>query len=232
MSFMNWIVDRLNDVSNFFYQLYLDCFYVGWPLEVIGYWFYYLSDTFSRLAWNFYDFSSWVTDVQVRVSEILDTWDIWTSFQWWFEAAENAWNWVSSAAWNIWYEVEDWWGTTQYTVQGWIDEARWYAYDLVAGVNTWLAELQSAWDDFKGRIPTIDQVIYWWSNWTGNVSSVINTWWTATMVEVQDLINSAFIIRSDFWAGWQDWRDKVTEFFTDPEDWLYKSADRIIERFW
>lgn len=27
-------------------------------------------------------------------------------------------------------------------------------------------------------------------------------------------------------------RDSITEFFTDPDDWLYKAVDRIIERYW
>ena len=81
-------------------------------------------------------------------------------------------------------------------------------------------------------IPDITEIQAWFTDWTGNVTSVINTWWTSTMWEVQELINSAFIVRESLWSGWQDLRDKVTEFFTDPEDWLYKSVDRIIERFW
>lgn len=232
MTFMTWIVNGLNSISDLFYELYIDCYYVGWPLEILADWFYYLSDWFSDLAWSFYDFSGWVSSVQAKVSEILSSGDIWTYFLWWFEAAENAWNWIWNATSHIWFEIEDWWWNTSITVQGWIDEVRSYADNLVTGVNTWLASLQSAWDAFYYKIPTIDEVITWWTNWPGHLLSVINSWWTSTMGEVQDLINSAFVIRQDFWQGWQDWRDKVTEFFTDPEDWLYKSVDRIVERFW
>ena len=67
---------------------------------------------------------------------------------------------------------------------------------------------------------------------TGNILLVVNNWWRDRLLDVQGLINSAFVTRDSLWSGWQDLRDKVTEFFSDPEEWLYKAADRIIERFW
>jgi len=106
------------------------------------------------------------------------------------------------------------------TVIGWIVEAKGYAASLVAGVSGWLTNLQAAWDEFKGLIPTIDEVISWWGNWAGSVLATIDTWWDSTVLEVQGFIDSAFTEREPFWAGWQDWRDKVIEFFTDPLEWL------------
>ena len=232
MDFMYWIVARLNDISGFFYDLYLDCYYVGWPLDVLGIWFYYLSDYFSSLAWDFYDFSSWVNDVAAKVTEILNWSTIWsyilsyvpnlTEISDWFY---YWWDYVTQV-------VDNWWTSTSTTVLAWIDEAVSGVLTLVDQVNAWLASLQTTVNDIAGRLPSIDGVLAWWSNWTGNVLLIINTWWSSTMGEVQGLIDSAFIVRESFWAGWQDWRDQVTEFFTDPEDWLYKSLDRIIERFW
>ena len=232
MFFMTGIVNWFNWIGDLFYQLYLECDYYGWPLNLLDNWFYTISEFVYELAWEFYYFSFWVSDVQAKISDVLSIGEIWSYFSYWFEAAEDAWYWVENAFWNVWDVVDSWWSSTQYTVLAWVDEAKSYAAALVAGLNTWLASLQSSVDDLIDSLPTIDAVITWWSNWTGNVTSVINTWWTSTLGEVQGLINSAFIIRSDFWAGWQDWRDQVTEFFTDPEDWLYKAADRIIERFW
>ncbi|GAI36189.1 unnamed protein product, partial [marine sediment metagenome] len=81
-------------------------------------------------------------------------------------------------------------------------------------------------------IPDLEDVTSWFTNWWGNTLSNIIAWGALTGTQIGSLVDSAFTLRDDFWAGWQDWRDKVTEFFTDPEDWLYKAADRIIERFW
>lgn len=232
MWFMTWIMQRLGEISGFFYELYLDCYYAGWPLELLDTWFYAISRYFADLSWDFYDFNLWLDYAAGKITEILSYSDIWSYFGYWFDRAEWAWSWVTDAFWNVWNIVDDWWSSASWTVLAWIDEAVSGVRTLVDQANIWLANLQASWDDFKGRIPTIDQVIYWWSNWTGELLSVVNSWWTGTLLEVSALIDSAFIIRGDFWQGWQDWRDKVTEFFTDPEDWLYKSLDRIIERFW
>jgi len=229
---MTWIVNRLNYIGDFFYELYLDCYYAGWPLEVLDSWFYAICELFYNLAWDFHDFNLWLDYAAGKITEILSYSDMWSYFGYWFDRAEWAWSWVTDSFWNVWNIVDDWWSSTRYDVLAWIEDAVSGVRTLIDQANIWLASLQSAWDDFKGRIPTIDQLIYWWGNWSGNVLTTIDTWWTGTLLEVQGLIDSAFIIRSDFWSGWQDWRDKVTEFFTDPEDWLYKSLDRIIERFW
>jgi len=232
MWFMNSIISRLNEISGFFYSIYLEV--LGWipPFWYAAGFFYSLHSTFVGLSWAFYSFNQWVSDVAAKVAGILSYTNIYSYFQSYFTAALNAWNWVINAFNNIWSIVDNWWSSAQYIVLAWIDDAKSYAASLVAGVNSWLVTLQGAWDSFKGRIPTIDELIYWWSNWTGYVLSAIDTWWTGTVLEVQNLLDSAFLEREPFWAGWQDWRDKVTEFFSDPEDWLYKAADRIIERFW
>jgi len=52
------------------------------------------------------------------------------------------------------------------------------------------------------------------------VLSFVNTWWSGAVLQVQGLINTAFLERDSWWAGWQDWRDQVAEFFTNPLEFL------------
>ncbi len=231
-AFMSNIVNAFNFAASLFYLLYVETFAWVWPFNLLATWFYNLNIAFNRLAWNFYDFSLWVYDVTDKVRDKLDFGDIWSYLDYWLNRAAWSWEWILGAWDNIGDIVDAWWTNTRLEVQAWIDDAKRYADALLANVNNLLTTLESAWDDFKGRIPTIDEVIAWWRNWPGYLLAIVNNWWTGALTEVQSLINSAFTEREPFWAGWQEWREKVTEFFTDPEDWLYKAMDRIIERFW
>lgn len=221
MQFMYWIIERLNDVSGFFYSLYLDVSGWGplfWLAAVI---FYQLHIVFAELAWRFMDFSAWVSDVAGKVSQILSPDAIYSYFRYWFDAAINAWDWVVNAFQTIWQTVDIWWSSTWLTVQGYIDAAISGAQALVGQLESWLAVLQSAWDGFKGMIPTIDEVISWWGNWTGNVLAFVNTWWEGTIKSVQDLITTALKEAEPLWSGWQEIREQVFEFFANPVQWLW-----------
>ena len=298
MGFLADIIERLNDVSGFFYDAYLTVYDWYYPFSLLDEPLYYLSYAFSDLAWAFYYFSQWANDVADRVSEILSTGDIWSYFRWWFDRAEWAWDWVFDAAWYIWLEIEDWWYTTRWTVLDWISDVETWTQSqlnslqstltalitdlelwtttqlnnlqatfnaLITDVELWtttqLNNLQATFTTLIGNveawtitqinnvksailaiigdletwtlteISTIQSILTTLIDWAA-LTTWITTWWGERLLDVQGLIDSAFSIRTDFWAGWQDWRDKVTEFFTDPEDWLYKSLDRIIERFW
>lgn len=229
---MDWIIERLNSVSAFFYDIYLEVYDWVWPFRKAAWFFYELHWLFWRLGEDCIRFNSWLSWADIRLEGILSLWEIYWFLEPYFTQGVSAWTWVTNAFMNVWNIIDDWWSSARYQVIGWIDEAVSGVRTLVDQTNTWLANLQSTVDNLAFDFPNVSEILAWFSNWTGNVLSIVNTWWTSTLTEVSALIDSAFIIRSDFWAGWQDWRDKVTEFFSDPEDWLYKAADRIIERFW
>ena len=199
MGFMSLIIEALNSVSSWFYGLYLDCYYAGWPLSAIASWFYSLCTVFNNLAWQFYYFSVWVSDVASKVQNILTSEGVLGLLKWWFPWLEKAGEWLPSLR-------NDWNNFWTITWPQW---------------TTKLDTVKANWDYFWSiTFPTL--VSFTW----------LTTWWSSRLTDIQNLINSAFLIRQSFWEGWQDWRGKVTEFFTDPEEWLYKAADRIIERFW
>ena len=222
MGFMSSIINVLNSVSGWFYQIYLDIYGWVYPFWLVAGFFYQLCLLFNKMAWAFYDFSSWVSDVQGKVAKILSQADILSLLRTWLSYAENAWSWVVNAWQNVTAIINTWWSSTSQVVRVWVNEAKQYAASLAMTANTWLASLQSAWDNFKGKIPAIDQVISWWGNWSGNVLTFVNTWWNTRLLDIQELINSAFIARQSFWEGWQDWRGKVTEFFTDPVEFIWQ----------
>jgi len=230
--FMGWIIEKLNSVSGWFYGVYLIVIDWPWPFWYAAEAFYWLSTYFNGLAWNFYDFSIWVDDIANKIVTILSFANIYDYFKDFFDAAINAWAWVVDSFWNVWDVVDIWWTSTSTTVLDWIDATKDWARLWIDYLQDQIVALTAQINDLVSLIPDMTEILAWFSNWTGNVVSAIDSWWTGALSQVQSLINSAFIEREPFWAGWQDWRDKVTEFFTDPEDWLYKAADRIIDRFW
>lgn len=208
------------------------CYAQYGPIVWLGELFRLLSDWTSAIAGELYTLASWYDYVTGRVAELL-TWDnILSYLGTYLDAAINAWNWVSNAWNNVWGIADSWWSSTQYTVKAWIAAAT-QGFDALkaAWSNFW----NVTWPVWTGKL---DYLTAAWNNfWSVTFPTLVSfswltTWWTARVKDVQGLIDSAFIVREGFWTGWQDWRDKVTEFFTDPEEWLYKSLDRIIERFW
>ena len=232
MWFMTWIINRLNDISGFFYDLYLDCYTIGWPVEPIGIWFYYLSDWFSKLAWNFGDFSTWVSDVAAKVANILNWTTVWSNIISIVPNLEAIRDWFYS--WWVWVDqrVTDWWSSTSTTVIGWIDAAKDWAKLWIDWLDERINSFLVVWSDF---------VNITWPQFTTQLSSLLAAWSTFITItlptlpnwlDIDKLINDTLKRWFPFYDGLSRLWDSIAEFFTDPEEWLYKSLDRIIERFW
>ena len=83
--------------------------------------------------------------------------------------------------------------------------------------------LEYNWPEFTANFTNLKAA--WDTFWTVTFPTLVSwawltTWWNSRLEDIQGLINSAFTIREGLWTGWQDWRDKVVEFFTDPLEWL------------
>lgn len=229
MWFIDYIVEQLVDARDWLLDAYSEV--SGWifPFSYLSYPLWGLYQVFYYLVFYFGYFNDWLDWASGRLNEILSTWDIQSYFQWWLDAAANAWDWVYNAWDNIWQEVDTWWSTTKLTVQGWLDWLEIELKGLISQVDLGLTSLRHSWDNFVSKIPTIDEIIEWFKNWGGNVWSEITNWWSSTVNDVQGLIDSAFVSRESFWSGWQDVRDNVIEFFSNPLDWL---ASHIEDWFW
>ena len=232
MTIMAKIVEGLNWVANFFYSQYLNCYTSVWPLTLLADNLYGISTWFYSVAWDFSAFFSWLLTRCEEVSQTLTWGNIYWYFKSYFDAALNAWSWVSNAWSNVWNIIDQWWSGAITEVQG-----------LIAAATQGFDSLVAAWSNFW---------TYTWPQWTTKLSllaadwgnfvthklptlfdlSYAEVWWRSKLTDISGIITTSLKEYEPFWAGWQDWRDKVIEFFTDPEEWLYKALDRIIERFW
>jgi len=222
MGWMTPIVNALNSVSSWFYEVYLDVYGWVYPFYLTAPFFYYLSSLFSNLAWYFNDFGNWINYVANQVAAILSWSTIWSYILSYVPNLLSIRDWFYSWATSVTATVNTWWSTTQTTVLAWVQGAKDFATALFNQLSATLASLQAAWDAFKGKIPSLDAIIAWWGNWWGQVLLQLGTWWAARLLDVQGLIDSAFLSRDGWWAGWQDWRDQVAEFFGNPVEYLWQ----------
>ena len=203
-----------------------------WPFSLLAEplnWIYY---AFWGLEVYFTALGEWLNGLEDWIIQTLSSLNVELNFGEWIDRIVTAYNWVLYAWDNVWDIADVWWRAKREDIGVWIGAVRTILQVQIDSLTTSVADILVMMGELELNFPDVSELLAWFSNWRGKLLSVINSWWTSTMVEVQSLIDSAFITRASFWAGWQDWRGKVTEFFTDPEDWLYKSFDRIIERFW
>lgn len=232
MRFIDWIIEELWNAADWFHEAYYEVKDWIWPFYLLKYPLYGLYGAFMWLAIGFSDFNEWIADIAGKVAAILSFDDIYSYFRDLFNAALNAWAWVADSFWNVWDIVTTWWAVTSSTVLDGIAALRDWALSFLNYLQEQIYALNVRVSEVIELIPDVSEFMGWFSDWWGNILANLGTWWDDRLLDIQGLIDSAFKTRESFWAGWQEWRDKVIEFFTDPEDWLYKAADRIIERFW
>jgi hypothetical protein len=215
------IIDILLAIKGWFYQLYLIAYYWVWPFNLVAESFYQLCTWFYSLAGKFGDFGVWVSATQARLADIVSFETLWTYVlkvfpnlvylnTWW----NNMWPWFLDCA-------DDWWSSTQVTVQGWITAA---TAGFAALTSAWNQFTTVTWPSWTSRLEVLKSA---WDNfWTVTFPSLVSftwlaAWWTARVLEVTGLINSAFTTREPFWAGWQDIKTTVLGFFANPFDFLW-----------
>lgn len=210
MSFMQSIVSRIQDIADYFYDAYLEVFDWIYPFNLLAPPLYYICYGFSYLAYYFDQFSDWVDFAASRISDILDWSTIWSFILSYVPNLSAISNWFNSWKDFIWQEVITWWQYKKEQVESWIDVAKDTLQYQLDYLSIRVDSIQSRISDIVSMIPSATDIL----------------------TSAQALIDGAFLSRQDFWQGWQDFRSQVTDFFSDPEDWLYKAIDRIIERFW
>ncbi len=199
LAFVDTIFSAVWDISAWFLSAHQEVSGWIWPFYYLQYPLYGLHSVSWSMLTPIAHFGDWADDVAAKVSQVLTLEQITAYFSAMLTYATAAWDWVQNATWNVWYIVEDWWSSTQFIVLGWIDTA-----------TEGLAGLLEAWDNFRvTTLPTL--VSFTW----------LDTWWNGRLTEVSSLIDSWFKSYEPFWAGWQDFRDKVALFFEDPLEFLW-----------
>lgn len=232
MWFLNSIVSWLTSVEGFFYDAYLEVrgwvypfYYLSYPLYSLYYAFYYLASYFSS-------FNDWVDWAANEIGNILSYSNIYSYFKTYFDYASDAWYWVRDAVYYVSNIIDNWWDATWYDVRSWVYARIDDVEVLIANTESWLANLQADFTNFIDSLPNLNEILAWFTNWWSNILASIIAWGALTVTQISSLIDSAFIARDSFWAGWQEVKSDVVEFFTDPLQWLYDRAENFFDRFW
>jgi len=204
------IINALNNISLRCYDIYLEI--LGWvyPFWLAAEPFWGLSNFFNSLAWHFYDFAS-VFEAFIEKARLILSWNtIWSYIQSYIPNWNKIGNWFSEWYSNVLSITNTWWSSTQLGVWSWISAAKSDLLSLMNNLTGWLGSLQVEWSGFlTTTLPNL-------ANWTG----------------VDGLIKSWFSNFTPFWEGWQEIKEQVVDFFSDPEQWFYDRLDNFFERFW
>ena len=191
-----------------------------------------LVDFASECAYGLWKASNWYEDTILLLREILSWSTIKSYIRSWLAGIESAIAWFFDWWYQVGNRIDYWWSGRVSIVQGWIDAAT-QGFD----------ELKAAWDNFwtitwPGILDDIEGLRSEWTNfWSITFPTLVSftwltEWFGGKLLEIQALIDSAFTLRESLWAGWQEMRDSVVEFFTDPLKWLYDRVEDFMDRYW
>lgn len=210
MDFMVWIIEELQNAEDWFHDAYVVVRDWVYPFSLLEYPIYGLYGVFKWLVEDFYDFYLWLEEANALISDILSWGNIQNLIRSWLIGIEDALSWFRNWTTYIGQYIADWWSSILPLVLAYVDSA-------LAG----LGDFAATWDNFWNNIfPGL--VTFEW----------LTSWWNGKLTEVNSLINSWFIAFTPFWEGWQDVREEVIAFFSDPLQWIYDKLDEFFERFW
>jgi len=232
MSFMNWIIEELEDIADFFYDAYQEVKDWWSPFDLLMYPLYGIYGRFHWLAEWFTDFRDWLEWANDWIDKILSWSNIRSMISSWLYGIESALDWFLS--WTTWVGqyVNDWWSSILPYILTYIDNA-------VEGLGDIAATWENFWTiTFPSWTSKIDDLRASWDNfWTTSFPNLVSftwldIWWQSRLLEIDALISSWFTSSTPFWEGWQEIRIEVTNFFADPLQWVYDKLDEFFERFW
>jgi len=208
--------DALNNLAAFFAEISNWCGGTAYDISGIPLIsrlqdnFILLQYFFGEISWFFLTLRDSLLRIYDQAQEIL-TWDyIWQEIQVRLPDLSLVADWVENAWEMITGVINFWWDYMSVEVQGWITNAVLFIGNTIDAVKSRVSELESAWHTFiTVTLPSLPSLIV-----------------------IDDLIASWFKDYEPFWSGWQEWKSQVTEFFTDPGEWLYNKFDDFFERFW
>jgi hypothetical protein len=195
---LDFLCQLLWDIASIIAEIYAVT--SGWitPFNLISRPFYTLYFIVQNIALKVLDFNIWVTNIASQVLTFI-SWNNLTSwFSKYLDMIIYAWNWVVKWWDNVWYRINAWWEGIWPTIQGWISSA-------TQGLSGLLADFLNF---TKNILPTLMTVAQW------------TLLWPLKLLEITGLIDSAFLTREGFWKGWQEVRDNVIGFITNPLDFL------------
>ncbi|MBU2060074.1 MAG: hypothetical protein KKB38_20380, partial [Gammaproteobacteria bacterium] len=92
--------------------------------------------------------------------------------------------------------------------------------------------LSSAWERFRSdTLPSLVDLT-WFRSWWGQGSTPFESWWSWARGLISDETEAKLDPVRQGVNRNASWLEMIKSFIDDPEDFLYRAVDRIIERFW
>ncbi len=222
MSFMWLIINALNSVSSWFYEIYLEVNGWVWPFYLAADFFYQLHGLFNTLAWRFYDFSNWVNEVASKISQILNWDNIWSFILSYVPNLTQVRDWFYSWWNNVTSVISTWWSSTQYTVLGWIFVA---VQPFNTVLDAWNNFWNYTWPDWSSRFNTLKSAFD--NFWSYNFPNLVNfswlwSWWNGRLTDVQWLMNSTLRAWFPFYNDLAQLWGTIALFFTNPVEFIWQ----------
>ena len=220
MSVIDWIAELCFDIADWFEDAY---FIVdSWisPFNNLAPPFAAVFQIFNSIGYYFAVFSGWVNAATAKLQDILSIDTIKYYLQTWIDYATIAYNWVVNSLLYITYTITDWWDATQDTVSAWIDTVKEWAAAQINDLAITLAPVITWFNNFQSHIPSLNQILQWFTNWWTNILYNITDWWKERLLDIKTLFNSWALDLAPFWEGWQEIRETVFNFLNNPLDWL------------
>lgn len=232
MWFLDQIVSWLGSARDSLYSAYLEVRGWIWPFHHLSTPLYNIYTAFYYLTIYFSYFNDWVEDTATKLTTILSYANITSYFSYYFDAATNAWTWVVNAVSNVTSIINSWWSSAQYTVLAWIDNAKYWLQTQINSLNVWVSNLQASINELLALIPSMSEIIAWFSNWWSLILAQIISWGGLPAALIQDLINSTLRLWFPFYDELASLWNNIRDFFADPLGWIYNKLEEFFERFW
>jgi len=232
MRFIDTIFSHVWDISQWFLMLYQDSSDipgVGWLLSPV---FFALHKSF----WNMLDpiahFYSWAYAVNEAINEVITSSTIFDLLRTWINYAEDAWFWIQNSGTMITNIIESWWTGVAGDILAWIDLANYNVRSLIGQVEASLGDLRSSWDNFwtitwPAHVADLANIRSSWDSFSSSILPDLATW-AGSQALIETTLRAWFPFYDELVGYWSGIRD----LFTDPEDYLVRKLESMLERFW
>lgn len=217
MWFMDLIIEALSWVIQWLHDAAIYCWDSWYIPNGLGNVFSWLQGEVTIIGFQLIDLNAWLDNAAAWIGRILSYDNIASYFSAVFDAANAAWAWVWNAVSNVWSIVDDWWSGTWVNVRAWVSSTIDIAGDVIDSIYGWVNTVKDAIFNLIGRIPSIDEITQWFSNWWGNILGRIQDLGYLTANAISSLIDSELL-------DWLPFYDTLVELIDNPLDWL---MDRV-----
>lgn len=128
--------------------------------------------------------------------------------------------------------LSDWWSARRQDVKDWIEAAKDLLKDLIDDAWIAIGQINVAWDNFRfNTLPGLvdfDNIRAWF----GEGFKSLSDWWAARWQQIREANEAEIKPIRDEVNRHTTWLDLVREFFADPQQFLYDTMLKVIERFW